>query len=154
MNLFESKRLKRLKDKDDVFRFLDARSEKSGFFNTLFDIYMFALAIGVKSKKRSVLQGPTSESVHISYFTDDQKKFMDMVIVHDNNGNIDKLDKSDEENVQLMLKTIEEYANGGLEIILKTIENHPENSYEQILLLLRDELREDIPVEATEDIIW
>jgi len=34
MNLFEIKRLKRSKDKDDVFKFLDARSEKGGFFNT------------------------------------------------------------------------------------------------------------------------
>ena len=48
----------------------------------------------------------------------------------------------------------EEYANGGLEILLKTIENHPENAFEQILLLLRDELTDNIPVEATEDISW
>ncbi len=154
MNLFETKRLKRSKDKDDVFRFLDARSEKSGFFNTLFDIYIFALALGVKKRKKASLSGTNSEAIQLIYFTDEQKKYMDMVIIHDSNGNINKLDKADADNVEYMLKTIEEFANGGLEIILKTIENHPENAFEQILLLLRDELTDSIPVEATEDISW
>ncbi len=154
MNRFETKRLKRSKDKDDVFKFLDARSEKSGFFKSLFDIYVFALALGVKQRKKSPLSGTPSDAIQLIYFTDEQKKYMDMVIIHDSNGNINKLDKADEDNVQYMLKTIEEFANGGLEIILKTIENHPENAFEQILLLLRDELTDSIPVEATEDISW
>jgi len=154
MNLFDIKRLKRSKDKDNVFKFFDARSVKSGFFNTLFDIYIFALAIGVKKRKKSPLKGATSESISLIHFTDEHKKYMDMVILHDSNGNIDKLNKSDENNVKEMLKTIEEYTNGGLEILLKTIENHPENAFEQILLLLEDELTEEIPIEATEDISW
>jgi len=45
MNLFEKKRLARSKDKDMVFKFLDARSEKTGFFSSLFDIYTFAIAL-------------------------------------------------------------------------------------------------------------
>ncbi len=154
MNRFETKRLKRSKDKDDVFKFLDARSEKSGFFNTLFDIYIFALSLGVKKRKKASLTGSNSEPIQLIYFTDEQKKYMDMVIIHDSNGNINKLDKADEDNVQYMLKTIEEFANGGLEIILKTIENYPENAFEQILLLLHDELTDSIPAEATEDISW
>ena len=154
MNLFELKRLKRSSDKDDVFKFLDARSEKGGFFNTLFDIYMFALALGVKNRKKSPLKAGTSDQIHLTHFTDDHRKYMDMVLLHDSNGDINKLDKSDEENVKEMLKTIEEYTNGGLEILLKTIENHPENAFEQILLLLESELTEEIPKEATEDISW
>ena len=154
MNLFETKRLKRSKDKDDVFKYLDARSEKGGFFNALFDIYIFALALGVKKRKKSALIGPNNEPIQLVYFTDEQKKYMDMVIIHDSNGNINKLDKADSDNVEYMLKTIEEFANGGLEIILKTIENHPENAFEQILLLLHEELTDAIPSEATEDISW
>ena len=154
MNLFEPKRLKRLKDKDDVFRFLDARSEKGGFFNTFFDIYIFALSLGVKHNNKVKLEGSTSDSIHIVQFTDEHKKYMDMVIIHDSNGNIEKLDKSNEDNVLTMLQTIEEYTNGGLEILLKTIQNHPENAFEQILLLLKDELASDIPPEAIEDISW
>jgi len=154
MNLFEVKRLKRSKDKDKVFKFLDARSVKSGFFNTLFDIYMFALALGVKKRKKSPLKGATSEPISLTHFTDEHKKYIDMVILYDSNGNINKLDKSDEENVKEMLKTIEEYTNGGLEILLQTIENHPENAFEEILLLLEDELKEEIPLEAMEDISW
>ena len=112
MNLFETKRLKRSKDKDDVFKFLDARSTKSGFFNTLSDIYIFALALGVKKRKKTPLSGAPSQPIQLTYFTDEQKKYMDMIIIHDSNGNINKLDKSDENNVQYMLRTIEEFANG------------------------------------------
>ena len=77
---------------------------------------------------------------------------MDMVILHDSDGNIEKLDKSNEDNVLSMLQTIEEYANGGLGILQETIKNHPENAFEQILLLLKDELTDNVPPEATEDI--
>lgn len=154
MNLFEKKRLGRSKDKDIVFKFLDARSEKTGFFSSLFDIYTFALALGVKKRKQATLSGPTSEPIQIIYFTDEQRKFMDMVIIHNSNGDIDKIDKANEEAVQDMLTVIERYTNGGLEIILKAIENHPENAFEQILLLLNDELTEEIPNEAEEDISW
>jgi len=154
MNLFEAKRLKRSKDKDDVFKFLDARSVNSGFFTTLFDIYIFALALGVKNRKKSPLNTGTSDPIHLTHFTDEHKKYMDMIIIYDSNGDINKLDKSDEENVKEMLKIIEEYTNGGLEILLKIIENHPENAFEQILMFLEDELTEEIPSEATEDISW
>jgi len=154
MNLFEKKRLARSKDKDMVFKFLDARSEKTGFFSSLFDIYTFAIALGVKRRKQSTLIGPTSDPIQIIYFTDEQRKFMDMVIIHNSNGNLEKIDKSSEETVKEMVTTIERYANGGLEIISKTIENHPENAFEQILLLLNDEFIEEIPNEAEEDISW
>lgn len=154
MNLFEKKRLRRSRDKDDVFRFLDSKSEKNGFFNSLFDIYAFAIALGIKKRKNPELIGQLSEPIQIVYFTDEQRKFMDMIIIHDSNGNIEKIDKSNEETVQDMLTILERYANGGLEILLKTIENHPENAFEQILLLLHDELTDSIPVEATEDISW
>lgn len=154
MNLFEKKRLRRVKDKDVVFKFLDARSEKTGFFSSLFDIYTFAISLGVKKRKKTELIGQQGEPISITYFTDEQRKFMDMIIIHDSNGNVEKIDKSSEDNVQEMLTTIERYANGGLEIILKTIENHPENAFEQILLLLNDELMEEIPNEAAEEISW
>ena len=154
MNLFELKRLKRSKDKDNVFKFLDAREVETGFFTTYFDIYIFALSLGLKKRKKTPLRSKLSEPIHLTQFTEEHKKYMDMVILYDSNGDINKLDKSDEENVKEMLKTIEEYTNGGLEILLKTIENHPENAFEQILLLLENELKEEIPKEAIEDISW
>ncbi|MFC2073787.1 DNA phosphorothioation-associated protein 4 [Campylobacterota bacterium] len=154
MNLFELKRLRRSKDKDDVFKFLNSTAEKKGFFSSNFDIYIFALSLGVKNIKRLPLSGPPSDAIQLSYFTDEQRKFMDMIIIHDSNGDIEKLDKSSEDCVKNMLSVLEEYANGGLEILLKTIEHHPENAFENILLLLNDELTQEIPSEATEDISW
>lgn len=152
MNIFESKRLKRAKDKDKVFEFLDARFKESGFFSAYYEIYIFALSLGVKKSKKSKLVGAMSDPIHLSHFTDDHRKYMDMIILYASDGDINKIDKSNEENVKEMLKIIEEYANGGLEIILNAIESHPENSFELILLLLKDEfLKNNIPDVAKKD---
>lgn len=153
INLFESKRLNRLSDKDLVFNTLDAKkNSKHGFFQQMTDIYIFALALGVKRKKRAKLSGPTSESIHVSYFNDEQKKFFDMIILYSEAGELDSLDKSSEEVVAEMKKTIEEYANGGLEIIRDKIESHPENAFNIIKLLIDQELKSDLPEDIDDDL--
>ena len=51
LNLFESKRLARAEDKDIVFKNLDIKkNNKSIFFQQLTDIYVFAIALGIKNK--------------------------------------------------------------------------------------------------------
>lgn len=153
INLFESKRLNRLSDKDLVFNTLDTKkNSKHGFFQQMTDIYIFALALGVKRKKRAKLSGPTSESIHVSYFNDEQKKFFDMIILYSEAGELDSLDKSSEAVVAEMKKTIEEYANGGLEIIREKIESHPENAFNAIKLLIDQELKSDLPEDIDDDL--
>lgn len=155
INLFESKRLNRLSDKDIVFNTLDVKkNSKHGFFQQMTDIYIFALALGIKRKKRAKLSGPTSEPIHVSYFNDEQKKFFDMAILYCEAGNLDALDKSSEETVSKMKQTIEEYTNGGLEIIREKIELHPENTFNIIQLLVDKELKNDLPEDIDDDLGW
>lgn len=155
INLFESKRLNRLSDKDIVFNTLDVKkNNKHGFFQQMTEIYVFALALGIKRKKRVKLSGPTSESIHVSYFNDEQKKFFDMAILYSEAGELDALDKSSEETVAQMKQTIEEYTNGGLEIIREKIESHPENAFNIIKLLIDQELKNDLPEDVDADLEW
>lgn len=153
IDLFESKRLNRLKDKDPVFEVLDKKkNSRYGFFQHMFDIYIFAVALGIKNRKRSSLHGPTSESIHVSYFTDEQKKFLDMVVLYSEAGRLDALDKSSEECVNEMKKTIEEYANGGLQLMLDKISLHPEDAFNILVRLIDHELKADIPDDIDDDL--
>ena len=155
LNLFESKRLARAEDKDIVFKTLDVKkNNKSGFFQQMTDIYVFAIAVGLKNKKKSKISGPTSEAIHVSYFNDEQKKFFDMAILYDEAGKLDSLDKSSDEIVNNMKKILEEYANGGLEILKEKIGSHPENAFNTIKLLIDKELKDDLPEDIDDDLEW
>lgn len=154
MNIFETKRLRRSKDKSLVFDFLNVKNKKTGFFIMLTDIYIFALALGIKNYKSVPLKSPMDEPIHVSSFTEDQRKLMDLILLYESNGNINILDKSNENMVDESIRIIEEYANGGLEIILKAIEIHPENAYQIILQLLKDELDNILPPEAKVELTW
>ena len=152
LDLFDKQTLYRAKDKEKVFDILSAtKNQQKGFFMYLHEIYTFAISLGIKNNKRPALGGK-SEGIKIQTFTEDQKKFFDMVVLYDSAGNLDSLDKSLEENVHKMKKTIEEYANGGLEIILDKIEAHPENAYNTLNLLIMKELKTDLPEGIDDDL--
>lgn len=154
-DLFQQRRLKRSANKDKVFDMLSrTKNSRYGFFTQMTDIYMFALSLGLKNRKRSPLSGPASEPIQVSVFREDQVKYFDMIALYDTAGKLDSLDKSSEERVNEMQKTIEEYANGGLEIMLNEIEVHPENSFNIIKLIIAKELKENIPEDALEEISW
>jgi dnd system-associated protein 4 len=155
LNLFESKRLARAQDKDEVFKTLDIKKDsRHGFFQQMTDIYVFALALGLKNRKRSKIVGPTSESIHVSYFNEDQKKFFDMAVLYSEAGRLGSLDKASEESVNEMKKTIEEYTNGGLQILLDSIHAHPEDAFNIIVRLIGKQLKEGLPEDIDEDISW
>ncbi|MDD5161111.1 MAG: hypothetical protein PHI47_13755 [Sulfuricurvum sp.] len=155
IDLFESKRLARAQDKDEVFKRLDVKKDsRYGFFQQMTDIYIFALALGLKNRKRSKIIGPTSESIHVSYFTDEQKKFFDMAVLYSEAGKLESLDKASEDCVSEMRKIIEEYTNGGLQIILDHIQVHPEDAFNIVVRLIDRELKDGLPEDIDEDISW
>lgn len=155
VDLFEAKRLARAQDKDEVFKRLDIKKDsRYGFFQQMTDIYIFALALGLKNRKRSKIVGPTSESIHVSYFNDEQKKFFDMAVLYTEAGRLESLDKASEESVNEMKKIIEEYANGGLQIILDNIQVHPEDAFNIIVRLIDKQLKDGLPEDIDEDISW
>ena len=152
IDLFESKRLNRLTDKEIVFNTLDMKKNpKYGFFQQMTDIYVFALALGVKRHKRIKLVGNT-EAIHLTSFSDEQKKFFDMILLYAEAGKLDILDKSSEDTVTLMKKIIEEYTNGGLEILKEKIEIHPENAFNILKLLIDEELKADLPEDIDDEL--
>jgi dnd system-associated protein 4 len=155
MNLLSSKRLKKAKDKDVVFEILDIKKDKkTGFFQKMTEIYTFALAIGIKSKKMEPLIGGNSDPIAIDLFTEEQQKYFDTVVLFYEAGDITKLNKENEENINNYVKVIEEYTNGGLSIIKEKILVHPEDAFNIITRLLNEELKEVIPEDAKGDFEW
>ena len=144
---YDNYRLKISDDKDIVFKHLKDK------FITKFNLYIFALSLGVKQNKRVILENKKSEPISITLFGDNHKKFMDIVVLNETK-NIDSLDLSNEENFKNYFLIIEEYTNGGLEIIKNIITKHLENGFE----LLKDEfyslLSEEIPMELEEELEW
>lgn len=155
MNLLSSKRLKKAKDKDIVFEILDIKkNKKTGFFQKMTEIYAFALALGIKSKKIEPISGGSSEPIAIDVFSPEQQKYFDTVILFHEAGDITKLNKENEENINQYVKIIEEYANGGLSIIKDKILVHPEDSFNIISRLVHEELKDVVPDEAKGEFEW
>lgn len=154
-NILISKRLKRAKDKDIVFETLDIKkNKKTGFFQKMTEIYVFALALGVKEKKMSPISGGFGEPIAIDLFTDEQQKYFDTVVLFHEAGDITKLNKENDLNIVSYMKTVEEYTNGGLEIIKEKILVHPEDSFNIISRLTTEHLNNVLPKEAEEDFGW
>ncbi len=155
LDLLEQKRFARSSDKDRVFDALDPKKNfKSGFFQQKADIFMFALALGIKNKKRSKLMDKKSEAIHVSYFSSEQKNYMDMVVLYSKAWDLNSIDKSDEDNVEQMKSILEEYANGGMEIILDKIHMHPENTFDILKILIDEELQSEVPDDIDQDLSW
>lgn len=153
LDLLEQKRFARSSDKDKVFDALDPRKNtKAGFFQQKADIFMFALALGVRNRKRSKLIDKKSEKIHVSYFSSEQKNYLDMVVLYSNAWDLNSIDKSNEDTVQNMMSILEEYANGGLEIILDKIQAHPENTFEILKDLIDQELKAEVPDDLDQDL--
>lgn len=154
MNLLASKRFRRAKDKDFVFDILDIKkNKKTGFFSKMTEIYIFALALGVKENRREIIVS-ASEPIACDIFTEEQQKYFDTVVLFNEKGDVSKLNKENEENVQQYMKTIEEYTNCGLEIIKEQLSIHPEDSFNIISRLVNDKINDIIPTAAEEDFEW
>ncbi|RLA84695.1 MAG: hypothetical protein DRG78_00625 [Epsilonproteobacteria bacterium] len=155
MNLLSSKRLKKAKDKDIVFEILDIKkNKKTGFFHKMTEIYAFAVALGIKSKKTEPIIGGNGDPIAVDLFSEEQQRYFDTVILFHEAGDITKLNKENEENINRYVKTIEAYANGGLAIIKDKLVVHPEDSFNIITRLVHEELKEVIPDEAKGAFEW
>jgi|GEM_PF-5784168 len=155
MNLLTSKRLKRAKDKDIVFEILDIKkNKKTGFFQKMTEVYVLALALGVQENKIEPITGGLGEPIAIDLFSEEQQKYFDTVVLFHAAGEIAKLNKDNEENVQKYMKTIEDYTNGGLEIIKTKLLIHPEDSFNIISRLVNESINGVLPNVVEEDFEW
>jgi len=139
---YDNYKLKIAEDKDIVFKHLKQH------FITKFNLYMFALSLGVRMKKRTKIE-KNAEPILITYFGENHKKFMDIVVLNETK-NLDSLDMSDEMKVKEYFLIIEEYTNTGLEQIKEIISEHLENSFELLSYEFDILLENDIPEELKE----
>lgn len=98
----------------------DKDSEK--LFNSMKDVYMLALVVGVKYGKRKEIKRESSDPIKLDIFEEHDKVIMDIIALYENINKQDlSLLRSDREEDKY--KLIEEYTNGGMEILIREICN-------------------------------
>ena len=91
-------------------------------FNSMKDVYMLALVLGFKYKKRKEIKRASSDPIKLDIFEEHDKVIMDIIALYENINEQDlSLLRSDREDEKY--KLMEEYANGGMEIIIREICN-------------------------------
>lgn len=107
---------------EPYYKILGSKSEKNEeqLFSTMKDVYMLALVIGFKNKKRKKIMKPGKDPIKLIYFDEYDKVIMDIVAlytyINDEEISILRNDKQDEK-----YKLIEEYANAGMEVIVNKV---------------------------------
>ena len=96
--------------------------DQDKLFNYMKDVYMLALTVGFKYKKRKEIKKASSDPIKLDIFDEHDKVIMDIIALYENIREQDlSLLRSDREDEKY--KLIEEYANGGMEIIIRDICN-------------------------------
>lgn len=91
-------------------------------FNYMKDVYMLALTVGFKYKKRKEIKKASADPIKLDIFDEHDKVIMDIIALYENIHEKDlSLLRSDREDDKY--KLIEEYANGGMEILIREIYN-------------------------------
>jgi dnd system-associated protein 4 len=146
--LITTKRFKRSSDKELVYKLL---KDKTNIFLTYAEIFIFLISIGVKYRKRKILENSKLEPIAYTLFSENATCFMDLAILFETND-INSLELSTEEKTKEYMQIIEEYANGGAEILLSKLEVHSEASYEILLTFLENEIDEQFPSFIDDDL--
>lgn len=130
-------------DKANLFNKLSKTYQKTGdgIFNNNKDLFLFAVSLGYKHKKKIPLLKKENE-IHLSVFqkSKDNLDYIDLVALG-HTKDVYILDWNDDEVVNTKLTILEEYANGGLEIIEERLFNNNTDIYDNLLQLLNSELK-------------
>ena len=96
--------------------------DQEKLFNSMKDVYMLALTVGFKNKRRKTIKKSSSDPIKLEIFDEHDKVIMDIIALYENIHEKDLSlltdDRKDEK-----YKLIEEYANGGMEILIREICN-------------------------------
>lgn len=107
---------------EPYYKILGSKSEKNEeqLFSTMKDVYMLALVIGFKNKKRKKITKPSKDPIKLIYFDEYDKVIMDIVALYtyiqDEDISILRNDRQDDK-----YKLVEEYANAGMEVIVNKV---------------------------------
>ena len=131
------------KEKADLFIKLSKTKQKTGdgIFNNNKDLFLFAVSLGYKHKRKVPLEKRENE-IPLSVFqkSKDNLDYIDLIALGDTKD-VYILDWNDDEVVDKKLTILEEYANGGLEIIEERLFNNNTDIYDNLLQLLNSELK-------------
>lgn len=97
-------------------------ANKEKLFASMKDVYMLALVVGFKHKKKKPFAKAGGDPIKLGIFDEHDKVIMDIIALYEDIKDKDlSLLRSDREDDKYQI--IEEYANGGMEIIVKEIYN-------------------------------
>lgn len=96
--------------------------DQEKLFNNMKDVYMLAITVGFKYKKKKEIKKASADPIKLSIFDEHDKVIMDIIALYENIQEKDlSLLRNDREDDKY--KLIEEYANGGMEILIREICN-------------------------------
>lgn len=147
-------RIKIAKDKAELVKSLVASSEQTAPFQTYVEVLVFAAALGVKHKKRVILEeiskrdpDPIPQEHFISKGYDTLIKLLAIA----ENKDINILDSNNESYDAQRIHIFEEYVNGGLEILQSELRGAVDYSERLLLILSYDKFQVN-PVELEFDL--
>jgi len=127
-------------DKSDLFEKLSKTKQKNDewLFENNKDIFLFAVALGWKYKKRIPLKKRQTE-IPLAVFqkSRDNIHYIDLIALAENRD-VYILNWDDEKKVEEKLLIVEEYANGGLEVLRNKLFNSSGHLYDNLLLLVKE----------------
>lgn len=132
-------RIKIAKDKADLVKALVASNEKTAPFQTYVEVLVFAAALGVKHKKRTIVEEVSKrdpDPIPQEHFISRGYDLIIKVLAVTDTKTLSILSSNDSEVAYIEI--FEEYANGGLEILQSELRGAVDY-LERILLLLNYE---------------
>jgi dnd system-associated protein 4 len=141
-------------DKSDLFEKLSKTKQKNDewLFENNKDIFLFAVALGWKHKKRIPLKKRQTE-IPLAVFqkSRDNIHYIDLIALAENKD-VYILNWDDEKKVEEKLQIVEEYANGGLEILRNKLFSSSGHLYDNLLLLVKETCGEKQVIDDLTDI--
>lgn len=95
---------------------------KERLFNSIKDVYMLAMVVGFKYKRKKEIKKSAPDPIKLVIFNEEDKVIMDIIALYENINEKD-LSLLTDERKDDKYKLVEEYANGGMEILIREICN-------------------------------
>lgn len=95
---------------------------KEKLFNNIKEVYMLAMTVGFKYKRKKQIKKSAPDPIRLSIFDEQDKVIMDIIALYENINEKD-LSLLTDERKDDKYKLMEEYANGGMEILIREICN-------------------------------
>ena len=129
MSKLLSKKVRKDKDKDSVFKLL--KDSEYGFFQKHSDVYIFAASLAVaKHKNRLPIKSPDASPIAMTIFNEENHSFIDLLALYDEPDNLNIVSHTNDIQIEHKIQCFEEYANAGLQYLKEELIGRESDSYE------------------------